>query len=273
MKKVTLVCFTIILCFGLAAGLFAQEKERLSDDAEGPPQAVTLRNGACEVTIDSYGRSTNYNVGAPCGNILFETIDFISVSDNPVQVVDNSNFPIIVEPITLSDPFVASSRVSDGTVEIAFFHSLEPPPSCAWNTTVTVSSSEPTDFFCYYAYTDYDIVPFPNNQDAGTFTAVPAETQTFNVQSCRNQCRARFGHPLGVPPPARIADNFDQAEFPQLRDRIGAFQGCADLNGVSTLGQCPQGIDWTGALQYGTLDNPLVTDDGTLFYRRDRIGP
>lgn len=253
--KRSIFVLVLVLSLALPTLLWAQEaKEPFFSEESEPPQTVTLTNMGCAVALDSFGRTTNYNVAAPCGNVMFEHIDYVSVNNGPVRIVAPPNFTI-VSPITATGN-TATSTVSMGALTITFNHFLGPPTSnfssCEWVTSVDVSSNNPNDTVCYYSYTDYDVIAFRSN--AGDFIPEAGQGQGFFVRNCPQQnCRVWFYSDSAV----NMSDRFDQRAFPVLRNAIAGFQSCVNLNNAPpTLGSCPQGTDWTGAIQWGASGSP-----------------
>lgn len=128
MKKFVFVLFTLIVCLALPLSLFAEEKKSPLDGDEPPGfPTVTLTRGGCSASVDTFARSFNYNVGAPCGNIMSSHQDFISINDGPVASIDQVNCTI-VNPITLFDTNFASNTIQCGNLTITYNHSLSGPP-------------------------------------------------------------------------------------------------------------------------------------------------
>ncbi len=249
MEKLIFVFFVLVLSPGLATWLSAQ--------------VVTLTNGSCQLTVDSFGQSNHYNVGPPCGNFMSDTpglgtINFISINNGPVRVVSAQNFAI-VNPITPSSPSTAESTVQMGDITIDFAHTLGEPPSCQWDSVATISSDNPADTACYYAHTDYDIVVF--NRNSGEWD--PAATR-FTVRHCDGPCTASFR--------SDAPDHFQQSPTPFLRNAIMGFQSCVNLNDTPATLACP--LDWEGAMQFGDTDAPLsLAKPVDIGYMRERKGP
>jgi YD repeat-containing protein len=245
---------------GTLLGPLAQEKKkrRLFDDEIKPLQApVTISNGTCSAQVDSFGRSSNYTVGPGCGNVLFETISYVSVNNTAVSVLAAPAWTI-VNPIRLTSPSSATSTIRRGTVTIQLDHTMAGPPSCRWVVRATVSSTDPNDAVCWYEYTDYDVIDF--RIDRGEWDGV----SSFEVRDCPGACRVGFGGISDCPL------HFEQRAFPQLRDAIASSPRCVRLSDMpTTLGVCPAGIDWTGAIQFGAA----LAEPAVITIVRDRRGP
>ncbi len=216
---------------------------------------ATITESGTSVNVNEFGFANSFSAGGGT-NQLFNSGYFMSTTGGAPLEISAANCTTVVDIFLINPPPNPryDSLVQCGNTYVYFIQQVYGEFNL-WLTAGFVFGP----VSCVYAYNDYDVVDFPN--DNGSYQNLGGGLTQMVVRHLATTPKYIFAD-LSDPAPVHWA----QVEYPGLITQITGFSGCGNLgDGPLLFGPG----DWTGAFQY---NYPPGTDFAVFInfhYRND----